>query len=308
MNTRVLCFLSAKGGSGKTVTSSALGTFLSELGFKILLVDTDAATNGMTLLYLEQLLSARQRLSIESGRQIGLFEVTTDEPPSEIEISDNLYLVPATFRMSDTEAVDHDWFEHVLSKLIREGHRYDFILLDAQAGTDAYAKAAAKHADTDVIVSEYDPVSAQGIERLKIFFSGVMTPSSTWTLFNKVLPEFASVIGEGLSVAQFLPPVPWDADVVRAFARRDLAVNVETPNPYTLAISQLAYSLFPEETGEAIERWQGASLQSVTSPVEKRLDELRHAEEELLHLDIDACGCWLGIFEHGVMRRCHSAS
>jgi hypothetical protein len=183
--------------------------------------------------------------------------------------------------MSDTETTDHIHFEGVLRKLLDSADIYDFVLLDAQTGTDSYAKSAAGLAAQCVIVSEYDPVSAQGIERLKILFSRILDPSSTWILFNKILPEFAAAIGEGLSVARYLAPIPWDADVVRAFVRRDLAIDMQRPNPYTLAISQVAYMLFPDETGEAIEKWRGSALQSATTPVKDRIRELRMAESTI---------------------------
>src|SRR5262249_2653700 len=112
-------------------------------------------------------------------------------------------------------------------------------------------------------------------------FSDVMGPSSTWTLFNKVLPEFASSIGEGLSVARYLAPIPWDADVVRAFVRRDLAIDMQAPNPYTLAISQIAYALFPDETGNAIEAWRGETFRRFATPTQERLTELIEAEKHL---------------------------
>lgn len=276
----IVCFISSKGGSGKTVTSSSLGTFLSALGFRVLLVDTDASTNGMTLLYLEQLLG-RRPLQL-NRRGVGLFEARAGVTPSRIEIDDTLQLVPATFALRDTEQTELAQFDTALRAIIRDAEEYDFVLLDAQAGTDPFARAAAEVSDQCVIVSEYDPVSAQGIDRLKIIFESTLKPSATWILFNKVLPEFASAIGDGLAVARYLTPIPWDADVVRAFAKRDLAINMTVPNPYTLAISQVAYNLFPDETGDAIELWRDAAIKSITTPVEERLDELNRLELHLL--------------------------
>lgn len=281
MSAIAICFLSAKGGSGKTVTSSALGTFLAALGSRVLLVDTDAATNGMTLLYLNTLLATRRGVSAPGGA-IGLFEARETEPPTPIAVLDRLDFVPASFRMSNTEQVELSHFKAALTSVVQESREaYDFIFLDAQAGADDYARQAAAAADEAVIVSEYDPVSAQGIERLKVLFQEVLRPDRTWTLYNKVLPEFASVIGEGLSVARYLPPLPWDADVVRAFARRDLAIDIGAPNPYTLAIAQVGYTLFPDETGTKIEDWRGTALRRVTTPIEQRLGELDTAQEVL---------------------------
>ncbi len=146
MTANTLCFISSKGGAGKTVTSSALGTFLAALGYRVLLVDTDAATNGMTLLYLEQLLGRRRQKDATYPVGVGLFEATQNSAPSPIEISDNLHLVPASFTMTDTEATDHLQFEAALRTLLETSANYDFVLLDAQAGTDSYAKTAASFA------------------------------------------------------------------------------------------------------------------------------------------------------------------
>ena len=52
MSAKVLCFASAKGGSGKTIMTANIASFLSDIGKKCLIIDCDAATHGMTLLYL----------------------------------------------------------------------------------------------------------------------------------------------------------------------------------------------------------------------------------------------------------------
>ena len=52
MSANVICFASAKGGAGKTVVTATVGTFLAALGKRVLIIDTDAATNGLTLFYI----------------------------------------------------------------------------------------------------------------------------------------------------------------------------------------------------------------------------------------------------------------
>lgn len=277
---RVVSFLSSKGGSGKTVIASSLGTYLAGLGFKVLLVDTDAATNGMTLLFLEQLLNWKRLREVQSSTRVGLFEAENDVEVSVLHINEFLDFVPATYSMSNTEAVDLRKFELALDQVIHAGE-YDFILLDAQAGADNFARTAAERSDTTVLVSEYDPVSIQGIDRLKILFGDVLEPSRTLTLFNKVLPEFAKLIGEGLAVARVLPPVSWDADVVRAFTRRDLAVDLKSPNTFTIAIAQVALSLFTDDVFEKVAKWQGGALTEIVQPAEAKFSELELVVQKL---------------------------
>jgi cellulose biosynthesis protein BcsQ len=85
--------------------------------------------------------------------------------------------------MSETETKDVNEFHATLKTFIENSNEYDIIILDAQAGTDNFARVATTLADQSVIVSEYDPISVQGIERLKVQFGSVLNPGNTWVLF-----------------------------------------------------------------------------------------------------------------------------
>jgi len=179
----IVCFISPKGGSGKTVTSTALATFLSSIGFDVLLIDTDAATNGLTLFFLERLLAKRRIASVDALPRFGIFDATTQTPPNVFEVSPHLHLLPSSYSMSETETKDVNEFHATLKTFIENSNEYDIIILDAQAGTDNFARVATTLADQSVIVSEYDPISVQGIERLKVQFGSVLNPGNTWVLF-----------------------------------------------------------------------------------------------------------------------------
>jgi len=123
----VVCFISAKGGSGKTVVSSALGTFLAALGFKVLLVDTDAATNGMTLLFLDQLLGRKRVSETTDKKRHGLFETGALDTPDALPIDENLHFVPASYTMRETEGMDLDAFGSAIHKVLQRRIDYNFI-------------------------------------------------------------------------------------------------------------------------------------------------------------------------------------
>ena len=267
----VIAFISAKGGSGKTVTASSIGRFVARLGYRTLLVDTDAATNGLTLLFLPTVTRSK---AMRSQFKSGVFDSNGVTKPKVINIQDNLDLLPATYTMAQTEDVSIEKFESTLRNTISQLVDYDIILLDAQAGANSFAKVAASLADQVVIVTEFDPISFQGVDRLKILFSSVIDPSSTWILYNKILPEFATAIGEGLIFAQVLPPIPWDVDVVRAFAQRELAINMDDPNPYTFAISQIISRLFDNDVRDSVKKWMTTTEQSKIRPIVDRLEYL----------------------------------
>jgi MinD-like ATPase involved in chromosome partitioning or flagellar assembly len=159
-----ICFISAKGGSGKTVLSASLSCIIAALERPVTIADCDAATNGLTLLHLPQLNRAKEAGA--GGPLVGMFDNDGERSsPSSISIAPSLSLVPATFTMASTERVPVENFGRMLDSLLTslETNSEDdpgYLILDAQAGTDSFAYAAVERADDVVIVSEYDPVSA----------------------------------------------------------------------------------------------------------------------------------------------------
>jgi cellulose biosynthesis protein BcsQ len=283
-----ICFISAKGGAGKTVLSASLGLLIAAMGRPVTIADCDAATNGLTLLYLSKLNRAKASAEQVCG---GIFDEDSESGassiPGEIAIAPRLSLVPATYTMESTERVSVEHFSARLDKLILSldrtpDHDAGYLILDAQAGTDSFAYAAVARADDVVIVSEYDPVSAEGIERLRIEFGSHLPLGRTWTLFNKLLPDFATEVGSFLKVAGFLPPMPWNADVIRAYTRRELAIDAENGNTYTLGMLAIIGSLLPDELGATVEEWKQQRAGVLREPIITKLSNL---EEEIAQLE-----------------------
>src|SRR5208282_6373894 len=84
--------------------AASIGAFLVALGRKVLLIDTDAATNSLTLLYLKEVLLQREKAITDRGVLRGLYE----EPPfmgaenlSQLPIGADL--LPATYNFINTE-------------------------------------------------------------------------------------------------------------------------------------------------------------------------------------------------------------
>jgi hypothetical protein len=108
-----------------------------------------------------------------------------------------------------------------------------------------------------------------------------MPADRTWTLYNKVLPEFTTSLGDFLSVAKYLTPLPWDADVIRAFVRRELALDMIAGNRYTTSVVTIADTLFHSEIGQAVSEWRDNQLKVVREPLEQQLIDLGVREERL---------------------------
>lgn len=277
---------SAKGGSGKTSLVATFATFLSKLEKKILLIDSDFATNGLTLLYLKEMRVKSELIHSTARAPIGLFEGLNKSSKCDIvELGEYLHLIPATFGLqsgassaaSDSTRLS---FQALLSPL-REV--YDYIFIDAQAGADDMAQIAMSRRVSDevVIVSEYDPMSAAGVERLKALLREDLTYDRTWVLLNKILPEFAKSFSDFLEVAKYLNPIPWDAEVVRAYARRRLAIDSDTGNEHTLSVLQTLRGLCGDSIQEQLAAWLQSRAAVIRQPLEKQYSD---AEKEMAYL------------------------
>lgn len=289
--TRRVAFISPKGGSGKTVLTATLATFVQRLGYRALVVDTDSATNGMTLLFLKEVVECAKAWGGTSPCRGVYDHYRRDRDPRQsppltaFKTSMGFDFLPASF------SLDQEWRDQAaatvlarsLQELVGISAAYDFVFLDAQAGSESQSAVAAspKFSDEVVIVSEFDPMSIAGIDRLKKV-EPCLTHDRTWILLNKVLPEFADDFGESMQVFRYLPPIPWDADVVRSYARRRLALDMETGNPFTLAVLRTAKALLGDTIGDRIAEWAAKKRGVLVEPISQQYDEVQSELEYLL--------------------------
>ena len=125
--------------------------------------------------------------------------------------------------------------------------------------------------------------------RLKARLPDELDIGRTWILLNKLLPEFVAKFSEFLSVARYLPPIPWTADVVRAYSRRRLALDFQDGNQYTLGILAVVRELLDVDQSVALEDWLERQAARLREPLgeqlrdaEKLLDAAREERKRLL--------------------------
>lgn len=284
MSARFVTFSSAKGGSGKTVLCASFGWVLSGLGQRVLLVDADADTAGMTLFFLDEVIDAKEAAS---GPAEGLFELEQGEAPRLVELGPNLYFLPGQYKVDRGDGAPS--IDAVKLKLTLSQFRdaFDFVLIDAQAGADTIALEAARVSDEVILVAEYDPVSAQGVKRLEQLKPAIFAPDRTWILYNKVLPELTTSIGSLLRVERHLRPVPWNAEVVRHFVERELAVNMETPNTFTLAVVENLEILFRRRLRAKINQWRHGAAEALRAPIQDQLERVEFELDKLTRRKIE---------------------
>lgn len=278
---KTVCFSSPKGGSGKTTITATIGTFLSAIGKRILLIDADAATNGLSLFYLSEVSSFARNRGVGSARLTGVFESNSDSFELDtFELSNGLWLAPAAYYFGDTEHLDIGTYEVRIRRLIDSVRsEFHYILLDSQAGSDAFVAVSLDETVSDevVIVSEYDPISLAGAERLRALFPEQLRYSRTWTLINKMLPEFLRSYSDFMEVGRYASPIPWSAEVVRSFSKRRLALDTERGNDHTLAIVRTIKSVL-DEVSDDVDRWVSKRVAALRDPIRVQYAE---AEAEL---------------------------
>ena len=183
--------------------------------------------------------------------------------------------MPATYKFSIGVDVEKDFNDRVLAQVVETMRpEYDFIFLDAQAGSDKCSQMCMNRCISDevIIVAEYDPLSAAGVERLKQVVGEDLGYARTWVLLNKMLPEYVAKFSEFLSVAKYLPPIPWNADVVRAYARRKTALDLDAGNEFTLAIMRTIESLLGDYIRDDLESWSQTRTSALKAPLDEQCE------------------------------------
>jgi cellulose biosynthesis protein BcsQ len=285
MKAKAICFASAKGGSGKTILATTFATFLAAIGKRVLLIDTDASTNGLTLMHLKEVLLQTETSLAATRQPRGIYEIDPATPAEIIHLPTGVHLIPATYAFQNTDTVPVEKYRLALTATLTSVRRdYDYVFIDAQAGSDEYAHVALSRGVCDevVIVSEYDPISAAGVERLKGLFREDLTYPRTWILLNKMLPDFVNAFSDFLEVARYLSPIPWDAEVVRAYARRKVALDFESGNAHTLAVAQTLRSLLGDEIAVDMEEWMARRSVAIREPIAQQYADLERELEALI--------------------------
>lgn len=180
VKTRVLSFFNHAGGVGKSSAVRDLGYVLSDLGFRVLLVDADPQANLTAWLGITE--------AVELERTI--YPAAMGEEPAlpEPRQIHGMNLIPATLELArlETQLVGQIMGITRLGRAVRELEGYDFVLLDPPPSLgqlSASAVIAAQHCVVPV------PTNIKG-------FQGIRTVIDMIRDYRQANPE--------LSVAMFL--------------------------------------------------------------------------------------------------------
>lgn len=152
----VIVITSGKGGVGKTTASANIGTGLTQLGNKVVLIDTDIGLRNLdVVLGLENRIVYNLVDVVEGNCRIKQALIRDKTYP-------NLYLLPSA-QTRDKSAVTPEQMKKLTDELREE---FDYILLDCPAGIEQGFKNAIAGADRAVIVTTPEVSAIRDADRI----------------------------------------------------------------------------------------------------------------------------------------------
>lgn len=222
---RVVSIVSGKGGSGKTMVAATMTRVLDSLGLKVLLVDADYGTAGLTY-YMG--------LATVPNISVGLSGL---EDESNIKEALPLYCQPMEGFSSSMFIGVGDHRRHLRDTVGRDltGFFYEFVmaaravadvvLIDCRGGIDDESLAVCHAVDDVLIVAETDTTSFQATQYLVDVLSEYgLSRKVSGFLINKVFDDPSAVARAGTASfrARYLDSIPFDLDATKSFLVGDV--------------------------------------------------------------------------------------
>ena len=139
----VIVVTSGKGGVGKTTTTANLGTGLSLLNKKVVLVDTDIGLRNLdVVLGLENRIVYNLVDVVEGNCKLAQALIKNKD-------NSNLYLIAAA-QQRDKNAVNEEQMKKLTAELKEQ---FDYVIIDCPAGIEQGFKNAIAGADKAVVVT-----------------------------------------------------------------------------------------------------------------------------------------------------------
>jgi len=164
MNTIFISIVSGKGGTGKSLMSAVLGTMLSKMGKKVLLVDLDIHVRGLSVLLANYLIDVQDgKLTVSDLMD----EKRNDSDPPEYAICrfERCDFIPSVRnceeRLNYNDIQNSKEFNKKFADELCEYSKnanYDIVIFDCRAGIDNNVLSICEHSKLVLSVSEDDDV------------------------------------------------------------------------------------------------------------------------------------------------------
>jgi len=184
-NTQIITVANQKGGVGKTSTILSQARNLSDIGYKVLVVDTDSQSNTT-------------RSLIDQKGDKSLFDVFDGKESIEniiVEVRENLDLLPANSDCSRIDLILSDsTFTYNPATLVREMVRdlgYDFILIDTNPSFSSINIACIASSDRVICPVPLADWEIDGVEQVSKVVHGINERLRTDITLDFLVTKFA---------------------------------------------------------------------------------------------------------------------
>ncbi|WP_242928971.1 ParA family protein [Pontibacter vulgaris] len=157
MKTTVVAVINQKGGTGKTTTTINLGSSLSKLGKKVLLVDLDPQSN---LSYSLDVASPDATLAEALLGTKSIADIIVEK--------DGLYIAPGSNELVDVEIslVSQPEREKFLKSLLSQLKGFDYVLIDCPPSLSVLTLNALTAAQEVLIPLQMEVLTLQGLDQI----------------------------------------------------------------------------------------------------------------------------------------------
>lgn len=169
---KVITIASIKGGVGKTTIAENLGIALGRLKRRVLLVDSDLATSG-----LSTLVGLTERTPTLHDLLAGRGEAT-----KAVADAFGVQVLPSGPSLSGFVRADPAKLADVVDNLKRN---YDYVIVDTPPGLNKYSLAPLKFADEILLVTTQDPSAVVAATRLEEV-AGALGLKITGVIINRL--------------------------------------------------------------------------------------------------------------------------
>lgn len=209
--------MSGKGGSGKTSICVTIAKILALQNKKVLLIDSDSGTGGMTY-YLG--------LNIVQNKKVGLLDLAKDESLTIKDITqkflrdENINFIGIgnhrQYSRNNKKALTLS-IKRILEKV---ENSYDYIIMDCRGGLDDETVEITKLVNDIVFIVEPDTTSFQATQYLSDTLSDYkIAHKIKGFIINKVFDDPVAVARNGAGVfgGMYLDAIPFDIEAMRSF-------------------------------------------------------------------------------------------
>jgi len=184
---KVLSIANHKGGTGKTATARALGDYLANAGYKVLLVDMDPqASLTMSCGFRDQI--SPSMVEVMGGSEPG------DKGISEVikTVSKNLDLAPSNLDLAGVELgiINQMGREYFLQRALDELDGYDLTIIDCPPSLSMMVINSIVASDAVLIPTQLMPVDVTGVRRFMETVEAARKRLNTSVEILGILPTF----------------------------------------------------------------------------------------------------------------------